>query len=93
MAHPIRALVPFVHVSNVPESIAFYEKLGMTVGNTFVPPDATEPAWAWLQSGIAQLMLAKASEPVGDIKYPFFAPRGEFRITDPDGYVLMITHT
>jgi catechol 2,3-dioxygenase-like lactoylglutathione lyase family enzyme len=123
MAHPIRALVPFVHVRNVPESIAFYEKLGMTVGNTFVPPDASEPAWAWLQSGIAQLMLAKATEPVipaqqavlfylyvedvtakheelrqggvpvGDIQYPFFAPRGEFRITDPDGYVLMITHT
>ncbi|HEV7487830.1 MAG TPA: VOC family protein [Thermoanaerobaculia bacterium] len=101
MAHPIRALVPFVHVRSVPESIAC----------------------AWLQSGIAQLMLAKAGEPVvssqqavlfylyvedvaakheelraggvpaGDINYPFFAPRGEFRVTDPDGYVLMITHT
>jgi hypothetical protein len=35
-----------------------------SVGNTFVPPDANEPAWAWLKSGIAQLMLAKASEPV-----------------------------
>jgi hypothetical protein len=44
MAHPVRALVPFVHVGNVPESIAFYEKRGMTVGNTFVPPDASEPA-------------------------------------------------
>jgi catechol 2,3-dioxygenase-like lactoylglutathione lyase family enzyme len=123
MANPIRALVPFVHVRSVPESIAFYEKLGMTLGNTFVPPDAAEPVWAWLQSGIAQLMVAKATEPVipaqqavlfylyvedvaakreelrtagvpaGDIQYPFFAPRGEFRITDPDGYVLMITHT
>jgi hypothetical protein len=88
-----------------------------------VPPEASDPAWAWLKSGIAQLMLAKASEPVvasqqavlfylyvedvaakreelrtggveaGDIKYPFFAPRGEFRVTDPDGYVLMIAHT
>jgi catechol 2,3-dioxygenase-like lactoylglutathione lyase family enzyme len=123
MSHAIHALVPFAHVRSVPESRAFYEKLGMTVGNTFVPPDANEPAWAWLKSGIAQLMLAKASEPVipsqqavlfylyvedvaakreelraggvgvGDIKYPFFAPRGEFRVTDPDGYVLMITHT
>jgi hypothetical protein len=36
----------------------------MAVGNTFVPPEAKEPAWAWLKSGIAQLMLAKASEPV-----------------------------
>jgi catechol 2,3-dioxygenase-like lactoylglutathione lyase family enzyme len=112
-----------VHVRSVPESISFYEKLGMTIGNTFVPPEASEPVWAWLQSGIAQVMLAKESEPVvasqqtvlfylyvedvaakreelrdggvpvGDIQYPFYAPRGEFRITDPDGYVLMISHT
>jgi hypothetical protein len=27
------------------------------------------------------------------IRYPFYAPRGEFRIEDPDGYVIMITHT
>jgi hypothetical protein len=123
MAHLIRALVPFVHVRSVPVSTAFYEKLGMTIGNTFVPPEASEPVWAWLQSGIAQVMLAKESEPVvasqqavlfylyvedvaakreelreggvpvGDIQYPFYAPRGEFRITDPDGYVLMVTHT
>jgi hypothetical protein len=29
----------------------------------------------------------------GEIKYPFYAPRGEFALTDPDGYALMITHT
>jgi hypothetical protein len=29
----------------------------------------------------------------GPVQYPFYAPRGEFRVTDPDGYVLMITHT
>ncbi|HJW95145.1 MAG TPA: hypothetical protein VJ901_16130, partial [Thermoanaerobaculia bacterium] len=75
--------------------------------------------WAWLHSGPAQLMIAKASEPVvasqqavlfyvyvddvaakhaelgstETIAYPFYAPRGEFRVPDPDGYVLMITHT
>jgi catechol 2,3-dioxygenase-like lactoylglutathione lyase family enzyme len=27
------------------------------------------------------------------ITYPFYAPRGEFRVTDPDGYVVQITHT
>ena len=27
------------------------------------------------------------------ISYPFFAPRGEFRVTDPDGHVMMVTHT
>ena len=123
MATPIRSLVAFAHVRSVPASIAFYEKLGFTVGNTFTPPDAAEPSWGWIQSGNAQLMLAKAGEPViasqqavlfylyvddiaakhaelreagipgGDIQYPFYAPRGEFRITDPDGYTLMITHT
>jgi Glyoxalase/Bleomycin resistance protein/Dioxygenase superfamily len=30
---------------------------------------------------------------VGPIEYPFYAPRGEFRVRDPDGYVLMIMHT
>ena len=30
---------------------------------------------------------------VGRIEYPFYAPRGEFRVSDPDGYVLMVTHT
>jgi hypothetical protein len=29
----------------------------------------------------------------GSIRCPFYAPRGEFRIEDPDGYVVMITHT
>jgi Glyoxalase/Bleomycin resistance protein/Dioxygenase superfamily len=35
----------------------------------------------------------KESASVGPIEYPFYAPRGEFRVHDPDGYVLMITHT
>jgi Glyoxalase/Bleomycin resistance protein/Dioxygenase superfamily len=30
---------------------------------------------------------------VGNIEYPFYAPRGEFRVSDPDRYVVMITHT
>jgi catechol 2,3-dioxygenase-like lactoylglutathione lyase family enzyme len=29
----------------------------------------------------------------GPIQHPFYAPGGEFRVTDPDGYVLMVTHT
>jgi uncharacterized glyoxalase superfamily protein PhnB len=29
---------------------------------------------------------------VGSIKYPFYSPRGEFRIDDPDGYMLMVAH-
>jgi len=28
----------------------------------------------------------------GAVRHPFYAPRGEFRVTDPDGYVVMVTH-
>jgi len=110
-------------VRSVPRSVEFYGRLGFAVGNSFVPPGETEPTWTWLSSGRAQLMLARASEPVvasqqcilfylycddvtafraglqaggvevGEITYPFYAPRGEFRVTDPDGYALMVTHT
>ncbi len=30
--------------------------------------------------------------PVGDMTYPFYCPKGEFPLTDPDGYCLMLTH-
>jgi len=39
----------------------------------------------------AELQIAGVA--VGEIRYEFYAPRGEFRVEDPDGYVLMITHT
>jgi len=29
----------------------------------------------------------------GEMSYPFYCPKGEFRLEDPDGYVLMLTHT
>jgi len=41
----------------------------------------------------AQLMLVECGVNAGPIQYPFYAPGGEFRVTDPDGYVLMVTHT
>jgi predicted enzyme related to lactoylglutathione lyase len=28
----------------------------------------------------------------GSIETPFYAPQGEFQLTDPDGYVLMTSH-
>jgi catechol 2,3-dioxygenase-like lactoylglutathione lyase family enzyme len=37
--------------------------------------------------------LAAAGLRGGDINHPFYAERGEFRVVDPDGYTLMITHT
>ena len=29
---------------------------------------------------------------VGQLSYPFYMPRGEFRVDDPDGYTLFIAH-
>ena len=37
--------------------------------------------------------LLESGVEAGQIQHPFYAPRGEFRVTDPDGYVLMVTHT
>jgi catechol 2,3-dioxygenase-like lactoylglutathione lyase family enzyme len=37
--------------------------------------------------------LIAAGLEAGAIHHPFYAPRGEFRVADPDGYVLMVTHT
>jgi hypothetical protein len=37
--------------------------------------------------------LREAKVAVPEIEYPFYNPRGEFRVTDPDGYVLMVAHT
>jgi len=41
----------------------------------------------------AHASLTKAGLAPGAITTPFYAPRGEFRLVDPDGYVLMLTHT
>jgi catechol 2,3-dioxygenase-like lactoylglutathione lyase family enzyme len=37
--------------------------------------------------------LERAGVEVGPIQHPFWAPRGEFQVNDPDGYCLMIAHT
>lgn len=119
----VSSLVPMAFVRSVPRSIEFYRQLGFEPGGTHTPEGEAEPTWAWLRSEGAQLMVARASEPVdpgaqavlfylycadvralrerlieagveaGPVQRPFYAPRGEFRVTDPDGYVLMISHT
>ena len=37
--------------------------------------------------------LVAAGVDAGPIAFPFYSPRGEFRITDPDGYVIIVAHT
>jgi hypothetical protein len=36
--------------------------------------------------------LADAGLKPGPIANPYYNPRGEFRLVDPDGYVVMVTH-
>jgi len=114
----VRSLVPMAHVAEIGASIAFYERLGFAVGGSFTPPGEDSPSWVSLRSEGAELMLARADEPVvaeqqavlfylycddvgamhkllgeaGPIKTPFYNPDGEFRLVDPDGYVVMVTH-
>lgn len=37
--------------------------------------------------------LVTAGLAVGPLRYPFYCPRGEFRLHDPDDYVLMLAHS
>jgi catechol 2,3-dioxygenase-like lactoylglutathione lyase family enzyme len=55
-------LIPFVHVSDLPRSIAFYELLGFEVGDTYEVDG--ELQWAALQHAHARIMLALASAPI-----------------------------
>jgi catechol 2,3-dioxygenase-like lactoylglutathione lyase family enzyme len=119
----VAALVPMAYVADVAASAAFYAALGFEVTAAFTPPGEDRPTWVWFRSGGAELMLARASEPVvasqqavlfyvycddverlrgelaeagldpGAIAKPFYNPRGEFRLVDPDGYVVMVANT
>ncbi|HKV34983.1 MAG TPA: VOC family protein [Pyrinomonadaceae bacterium] len=41
----------------------------------------------------ARASVAEAGLNPGPITTPFYAPHGEFQLIDPDGYVVMVTHT
>lgn len=41
----------------------------------------------------ARASLSEADLNPGKITTPFYAPQGEFEIVDPDGYIVMVTHT
>jgi catechol 2,3-dioxygenase-like lactoylglutathione lyase family enzyme len=118
----VESLVPMAHVADVALAAAFYETLGFETIASFTPPGDDSPSWVSLRSGGAQLMLARASEPVvprqqavlfyvycadveamhrrlaaaglgpGPVSRPFYNPEGEFRLVDPDGYVVLVAH-
>ena len=61
-------------------------------------------AWAWREPSQQAVLfccwspdveafhaeLRDAGIVVGAIEYPFYMPAGEFRVVDPDGYVLLV---
>jgi catechol 2,3-dioxygenase-like lactoylglutathione lyase family enzyme len=68
-AQAVRAIVSFVHVSDVERSVAFYRLLGFEVGNRV--PREGQMNWAWLYSpGAADwktgpnLMLERSERPM-----------------------------
>src|SRR2546423_15315816 len=60
----IRSLMPMAFVRSVPRSIEFYRLLGFRVEGEFTQDGATELTWASLVSDRAEIMLARASDPV-----------------------------
>ena len=71
-------------------------------GANFMVAKATAPVIADQQAVLFYLycddVAAKKKEldaagiTTGEITYPFYSPKGEFRVADPDGYVLYVTH-
>lgn len=59
----VRRLIPMLHVADVDASIAFYALLGFTPTGQAREPDGRS-YWAKLDSAAAELMLARASDPV-----------------------------
>ena len=58
------------------------------------PVDAAQQAvlfYCWTADARAiHAELRDAGIAVGEIEYPFYMPAGEFRLADPDGYVVLV---
>jgi catechol 2,3-dioxygenase-like lactoylglutathione lyase family enzyme len=111
-------LIPMAHVADVQRSLDFYKLLGLEVRGSLKNKDVLQ--WADVACEGAELMFARASEPViasqqavlfylyspdlialreqllasgvsvSAITYPEYMRKGEIRVEDPDGYVLLI---
>jgi catechol 2,3-dioxygenase-like lactoylglutathione lyase family enzyme len=58
----VSAVIPFLHVSDMEASIAFYEQLGLEVDDTYKQDGRL--VWASMRSGSAALMLAEVPPPI-----------------------------
>ena len=59
----VSGLVPFVHVSDLMTSLAFYEQLGFHVTARH-PATTPQPTWVSLEAGRASLMLQQGDQPI-----------------------------
>ncbi len=59
----VSGLCPFVHVSDMDASLAFYAHLGFEIHGTH-PPGGPRTDWAYLMAGEARLMLARSDAPI-----------------------------
>ncbi|WP_407351136.1 VOC family protein [Luteimonas sp. R10] len=70
------------------------DKANLMVGLASGPIDASQQAVLFYLyfDDIKQTRaaLSERGHSPGEIKYPFYMPGGEFRLEDPDGYVLML---
>lgn len=70
------------------------EKANLMVGLASGPVDASQQAILFYlyydDIRQARAALVELGHAPGAIKYPFYMPGGEFRLEDPDGYVLML---
>jgi catechol 2,3-dioxygenase-like lactoylglutathione lyase family enzyme/ketosteroid isomerase-like protein len=116
-AQRVSGLIPFVAVTDMRRSIAFYHHLGFTAKSIYEWRGRL--SWAALESEGAEIMLhgsdsvdadaqgvlfylysndlvalreqlLAAGTQAGEIEDGSPGPREEMRVTDPDGYVLMI---
>jgi catechol 2,3-dioxygenase-like lactoylglutathione lyase family enzyme len=71
-------LIPFLLVTDVERSIAFYEALGFSAVERYVPDDA-----------LRERLIASGYEP-GEIGDGSPGPEREMCVTDPDGHGHMV---
>mgnify|MGYP003579955983 CR=1 FL=1 len=66
----------------------------LMVGQASAPVDASQQAilfYLYFDDIVqARAALVARGHAPGEIRYPFYMPDGEFRLEDPDGYVLML---
>ena len=69
--------------------------LMLALADTTVDPTVQAVLFYLYCDDVAAMHAAPADDgvAVSAITYPFYHPCGEFRITDPGGYVCMVTHT